>query len=169
MKGLVVVALAASLWSSVLHAVDFTVADIRVEGLEQVEPGVVFRNFPINRGDLISQQRLNDATRDLFESGYFDDVELLRDGDVLVVRVEERPSVALIRLDGNDLIEEDALRAALSQSGLEEGDIFRRSALDQIRLELLKVYNEAGRYSALIETEVETLSGNLPFRTIQFL
>lgn len=160
MKGLVVVALAASLWSSVLHAVDFTVSDIRVEGLEQVEPGVVFRNFPINRGDLISQQRLNDATRDLFESGYFDDVELLRDGDVLVVKVEERPSVALIRIDGNDLIEEDALRAALSQSGLEEGDIFRRSALDQIRLELLKVYNEAGRYSALIETEVETLTGN---------
>ena len=160
MKRLIGLALAASLWASSVLAVDFTVSDIRIEGLEQVEAGVVFRNFPINRGDLVSQQRLNDATRDLFDSGYFDDVELLRDGDVLVVRVEERPSVALIRIEGNDLVEEDQLRDALRQSGLDEGDIFRRSALDQIRLELLKVYNQAGRYSATIETEAEPLSGN---------
>jgi len=78
----------------------------------------------------------------------------------LVLRLVERPSVSLIRIEGNDLIKEEQLREALKSGGVEEGDIFRRSALDQIRLELLKVYNEAGRYTAVIDTEVEMVDGN---------
>jgi len=145
-----------------VHAIasDFAVDDIRIEGLQQVDPAIVFRNFPINRGDLVDQRALNDATKDLFESGYFDDVELLKDQGVLIVRVKERPSVALIRLEGNDLIKDEQLMAALKRSGLEEGDVFRRSALDQIRLDLLQVYNQAGRYTAEINTDVEQLDGN---------
>jgi len=160
MKRFTLLSLLGLLFSVQAVASDFAVDDIRIEGLQQVDPAIVFRNFPINRGDRVDQRALNDATKDLFESGYFDDVELLKDQGVLIVRVKERPSVALIRLDGNDLIKDEQLMAALKRSGLEEGDVFRRSALDQIRLELLQVYNQAGRYTAEINTEVEQLDGN---------
>lgn len=161
MKSLNIVAAVLALWVGVVQAANFTVSDIRIEGLQQVEPGIVFRNFPISRGNQVDDQRLNDATRDLFETGYFDDVQLLRDeGDVLVLRLVERPSVSLIRIEGNDLIKEEQLRDALKNGGVEEGDIFRRASLDQIRLELLKVYNAAGRYTATIDTEVEEVEGN---------
>ncbi len=141
-------------------ASDFAVDDIRIEGLQQVDPAIVFRNFPINRGDQVDQRALNEATKDLFESGYFDDVELLKDQGVLIVRVKERPSVALIRLEGNDMLKDEQLMGALEQAGVQEGDIFRRAALDKIRLELLRVYNEAGRYTAEVTTEVEQLESN---------
>jgi outer membrane protein insertion porin family len=160
MKRSLLLSFAALLLSTSVQAADFAVDDIRIEGLQQVEPGIVFRNFPILRGDQVDDRRLNEATKDLFDSGYFDDVELLRDGDVLVVRVKERPSVALITLDGNNMIKEEQLRDALKRAGLDEGEIYRRSALDQIRLELLRVYNDAGRYTSQIDTEVEELSGN---------
>lgn len=160
MKRSILLSLAALLFSLQAFASEFAVDDIRIEGLQQVEPGIVFRNFPITRGDKVDERRLNEATRDLFESGYFDDVELLRDDNVLVVRLKERPSVALIRLEGNDLINEDQLRGALRQAGLDEGEVFRRSALDKIRIELLQVYNESGRYTAQIDTEVEPIDGN---------
>ena len=161
MKGLNIVALALSLVvAGLAQAANFTVSDIRIEGLQQVEPGIVFRNFPISRGNQVDDQRLNDATRDLFATGYFDDVEILRDEDVLVLRLTERPAVSLIRIDGEKLIKEEQLRDALRRAGLDEGEIFRRSALELVRLELLKVYNEAGRYTASVETEVEEVSGN---------
>ena len=161
MKGLKIVAVVLGLWASLAQAADLTVSDIRIEGLQQVDPAIVFRNFPISRGNQVDDQRLNDATRDLFETGYFDDVQLLRDdGEVLVLRLVERPSVSLIRIEGNDLIKEEQLRDALKRAGLDEGEIFRRSSLDQIRLELLKVYNAAGRYTATIDTEVEEVEGN---------
>jgi len=161
MKGLNIVAVVLGLFVGMVQAANFTVSDIRIEGLQQVEPGIVFRNFPISRGNQVDDQRLTDATRDLFATGYFDDVQLLQDeGDVLVLRLVERPSVSLIRIEGNDLIKEEQLREALKSGGVEEGDIFRRSALDQIRLELLKVYNQAGRYTATIDTEVEEVDGN---------
>jgi len=141
-------------------ALPFEVNDIRLEGLQRVEPGVVFRNFPVTAGDQLSRQQLSDAVRNLFRSGYFADVQAERDGDVLVLKLQERPSVALINIDGNDVIKEEDLLNGLQQSGLQEGDVFRRAALDQISLDLLRVYTSQGRYGADINTEVEPLSGN---------
>ncbi|WP_027854654.1 outer membrane protein assembly factor BamA [Marinobacterium litorale] len=138
----------------------FVVSDIRLEGLQRVEPQVVFRYFPVNVGDRLTQARLSDASRELFASGYFDDMDILREDDQLILRLHERPSLALIRIDGNDVIKEEDLRRGLEQSGVQEGDVFRRSAVDQIRLDLLRVYVGQGRYGAEIDTEVEPLSGN---------
>lgn len=138
----------------------FVVSDIRLEGLQRVEPGVVFRYFPVNVGDRLTQQRLSDATRELFASGYFDDVDILREEDQLILQLHERPSLALIRITGNDVIAEEDLRKGLEQSGVQEGDVFRRAAVDQIRLDLLRVYVGQGRYGARIDTEVEEMSGN---------
>nr|WP_067292937.1 outer membrane protein assembly factor BamA [Marinobacterium profundum] len=149
-------------WGSLAHAAitPFTVTDIRLEGLQRIEPGNVFRNFPIATGDLVSQYELTRASRQLFGSGYFDDVELLRDGDVLVLRLKERPSVSLIRLEGNKVLKEKDLLEGLKQSGLQEGEVFKRAALDRIQLDLQRLYVAQGRYGAAVSAEVESLSGN---------
>ncbi|WP_432697636.1 outer membrane protein assembly factor BamA [Marinobacterium sp. YM272] len=162
MKSKLGLLLVSFLWTFQVSAAEFpfTVSDIRLEGLQRVEPGLVFRYFPVNVGDNLTRRQLSESTRELFASGYFDDVDILRDGDDLVLQLHERPSLALIRIDGNDFIAEEDLRQGLEQSGVKEGDVFRRSAVDQIRLDLLRVYVGQGRYGADIQTEVENLSGN---------
>lgn len=162
MKHTLILILISLLWVTQVQAnpLPFVVSDVRVEGLQQVDPGTVFRNFPIAAGDQVGAAELSSATRQLFRSGYFDDVQLNRDGDVLVLVLRERPAVAIIRIDGNKAIKTDQLREGLRQSGLQEGDVFRRATLDQIELDLMRVYASQGRYGADINTQVETLPGN---------
>ena len=138
----------------------FKVHDIRLEGIQRVEPGVVFRNFPIASGDIVSEANLVEATKKLFKSGYFEDIDIAKEDNYLILTVKERPSISLIKLDGNKVIKDEDLLKGLKQSGLSEGDVFKRSALDQIRLDLLRLYVGQGRYGAAIDTEVEALSGN---------
>lgn len=138
----------------------FVIQDIRLEGLQRVSPGIVFRNFPVAAGEEADSVALANATRKLFKTGYFDDVKLLRDEGVLVLRLQERPAVSLIRIDGNDVLETEALLEGLKQSGLQEGDVFRRSTLEQVKQDLVRVYASQGRYGASIDTNVETLPGN---------
>lgn len=162
MKRTLILILISMFWVTQLHAqaLPFVVSDIRVEGVQQVDLGTVFRNFPISTGEEVDAASLAEATRQLFRSGYFDDVQLNRDGDVLVLVLRERPAVAIIRIDGNKAIKEEQLREGLKQSGLQEGDVFRRATLDQIELDLMRVYSSQGRYGADVATEVESLPGN---------
>ncbi|WP_299183081.1 outer membrane protein assembly factor BamA [uncultured Neptuniibacter sp.] len=138
----------------------FVVEDIRLEGLQRVSPGIVFRNFPVTAGDSVNAAELAKASRKLFKSGFFDDIQLLKDEQVLVLKLQERPSISLIRLDGNKVLESEALLDGLKQNGLQEGDVFKRSTLEQIKLDLVRVYASQGRYGASVETEVETLPSN---------
>jgi len=138
----------------------FVIDDIRLEGLQRVSPGIVFRNFPVTAGDQVTSSQLAKASRKLFESGYFDDIQLLRDDSVLVLKLLERPSVSLIKLDGNKVLESEALLEGLKQTGLQEGDVFKRSTLEQIKLDLVRLYASQGRYGASIDTSVESLPGN---------
>ncbi|WP_415904483.1 outer membrane protein assembly factor BamA [Neptuniibacter sp. QD48_55] len=138
----------------------FVVEDIRLEGLQRVSPGIVFRNFPVTAGEQVSALSLSKATKKLFASGYFDDIELLRDDSVLVLRLQERPSVSLIKLEGNKVLESEALLDGLKQTGLQEGDVFKRSTLEQIKQDLVRVYASQGRYGASVSTDVENLPGN---------
>lgn len=154
--------IAVLLWANLAQAnnASFVVEDIRIEGLQRVSPGIVFRSFPVNAGDRVSSAALVRATRKLFQSGYFDDIQILQDGEVLVLKLQERPSVSLIKLNGNKVLEDEALLDGLKQNGLQEGDVFKRSTLEQIKLDLVRVYASQGRYGAAVETEVESLPGN---------
>lgn len=138
----------------------FRISDIRVEGLQRVSPGTVFAALPLNVGDVVDSIRLQDATRTLFKSGYFDDIQLGRDANVLVVTVVERPAVASISIDGNKAIATDQLLDAMKKSGLAEGLIFRHSVLDGMAQELERQYVAQGRYGASVETEIEELPQN---------
>jgi outer membrane protein insertion porin family len=139
---------------------DFVVSDIRLEGLQRIPAGSVFAALPINVGDRATTASLQHAMRELFKTGNFNDVQVGRDGTVLVVSVQERPSISEIKIEGNKAIETDALMKGLKSSGLAEGQVFKRSTLDGISLELQRQYVGQGRYDATIDAEVEELPRN---------
>ncbi|MEO4046235.1 outer membrane protein assembly factor BamA [Pseudomonas sp. CAU 1711] len=154
MKRLLLPAVFAALMIAEVHAESFTISDIRVNGLQRVSAGSLFGALPLNVGDQIDDARLVEATRALFKTGFFQDIQLGREGDVLVINVVERPSISTIEIEGNKAIKTEDLMKGLQQSGLAEGEIFQRATLEGVRNELLRQYVAQGRYSAEIEAEV---------------
>lgn len=132
----------------------FIVADIRVEGLQRISAGSVFAAMPLAVGDLVNAEAIRAAARSLFATGNFDDIRIGRDGNVLVVIVVERPSISEINIQGNKAIETEALLDGLRGAGLAVGQVFQRSTLEGMQLELQRQYVQQGRYDASIETEV---------------
>jgi outer membrane protein insertion porin family len=132
----------------------FVVADIRVEGLQRIAPGSVFAALPVSVGDVVDGASVRSISRNLFYTGNFDDISVGRDGNVLVLTVAERPSISEITIDGNKAIETEALLDGLKGAGLAVGQVFQRSTLDGMQLELLRQYVIQGRYDANIDTEV---------------
>ncbi|ANF59503.1 outer membrane protein assembly factor BamA [Halotalea alkalilenta] len=146
--------------SQVAFAASFEVSDIRVEGLQRVSAGTVFNVLPFTARQTIDENALSSAGQALFRTGLFDDVSFDRDGNVLVVRVQERPSIAQINITGNRQISTDDLRNGLNQTGISEGQVLQRSTLEEVQRELEQVYQGQGRYSARITTSVVNLDSN---------
>ena len=132
----------------------FTISDIRVEGLQRISPGSVFAALPVGVGDVADTYAIRAAAKNLFATGNFDDISIGRDGSVLVVTVAERPSISEITIDGNKAIETEALLDGLKGAGLSVGNVFQRSTLEGMQLELQRQYVLQGRYDARIEAEV---------------
>ena len=136
------------------------VADIQLQGLQRVSAGTVFNLLPASVGDTLDSADMRELVRMLFQSGYFDDITLLRDGDTLIVRVEERPAIEKIELEGNKAIKTEDLLKNLGEAGLKEGDIFKQATLERIGIELTRSYFAQGRYNASIDPTVKKLSRN---------
>ncbi len=132
----------------------FVISDIRVEGLQRISAGSVFAALPVGVGDTVDERSIRAATRSLFATGNFDDIRIGQDGNVLVVVVTERPSISEINIEGNKAIETEALLEGLKGAGLSVGQVFQRSTLEGMQLELQRQYVMQGRYDAAIETEV---------------
>ena len=152
-----VLSLSASLLlAAPAHAFDsFVVKDIRLEGLARISAASVYGALTISAGDMVDDARLAEAVRALFKTGNFEDVQVARDGDVLVVQVVERPSIVSIDISGNKSIDKDALLKGLKSSGLSEGEVFQRSMLDHVKQELEHQYISEGRYAAKIDVEMK--------------
>lgn len=148
------------LWPSLALADTFTVTDIRIQGLQRVSAGTVFNLLPVNVGDQVDEATVRQLIRLLFQSGFFRDVRLQRDGNALIVTVVERPAIDSIELKGNKSIKTDALMEGLGKQGLKEGEIFKQSTLERVDLELERQYVAQGRYGASIDTNVEELPRN---------
>ena len=146
--------------STFAQAASFKVEDLRVDGLQRVSAGSVFSAFPINIGDEVSSADLAQASRSLFRTGYFNDIEILRDGNILVINVVELPTITELEIDGNSAIETEQLKEGLKQAGLAEGYVFKRSTMERLELELERQYVSQGRYDATISTEVSKLPRN---------
>ncbi|MEH6543365.1 MAG: outer membrane protein assembly factor BamA [Porticoccaceae bacterium] len=147
-----------SLMPALVVAEVFEVEDVRIDGLQRVSAGTVFAALPVSAGDLVGDESLRAAVRTLFGTGYFDDIQMGREGNVLVVMVKERPAVAEINLEGNKSIEDEPLLAALRDAGLAEGQIYRQTVLEGMGQELRRQYVSQGRYGA----SVEAVSRELP-------
>ncbi|WP_372611498.1 outer membrane protein assembly factor BamA [Halomonas sp.] len=135
----------------------FNVSDIRVEGLQRISAASVFNAFPVSARDRVDDRELADAARELFATGLFEDIQLARDGDVLIIQVVERPTITRLNITGNSQIGDDELRDGLREAGLSEGQVLQLSTLEEIQRELEGVYQGQGRYSARIDTDVEEL------------
>ena len=130
------------------------ISDIRVEGLQRISSETVFSALPISIGDQVSSRSVANASKALFGTGNFDDIQIGMDGDVLVIRVVERPAISAINLEGNKALATEALLDGLKNAGLAEGQVFKRSTLDGMKMELTRQYVSQGRYDASIETDV---------------
>jgi outer membrane protein insertion porin family len=142
------------------QAQSFRVSDIRVEGLQRVSAGSVFSALPIRVGDVVTQTDIQNATRELFKVGYFADVSMGRDGDVLVLVIKERPAINAIEIEGNKVIKTESLMDSLKDNNLSEGQIFQRATLEGISQALQREYIAQGRYGASVKIDVEDLPRN---------
>jgi outer membrane protein insertion porin family len=138
----------------------FVVKDIRVEGLQRTEPGTVFSYLPIKVGETMNAQKARAALRALYATGFFQDVRLEAENDVLVVFVRERPAIAQIDFSGMKEFEPDNVRKVLRELGMAEGRIFDRSVLDAAEQELKRQYLSRGMYAAEVQTTVTPLERN---------
>jgi outer membrane protein insertion porin family len=155
-----IISLFLTVCATMAQAASFKVEDIRVDGLQRVSAGTVFAAFPINIGENVTDQALAQASKSLFKTGYFNDIELQRDGNILVIKLVELPTITEIKIDGNSAIETEQLLEGLKQAGLAEGLVFKRSTLERLELELERQYVSQGRYDAEIDTEVKKLPRN---------
>jgi outer membrane protein insertion porin family len=156
-------ALAALLFLPAL-AQAFEITDIRVEGLRTISPGTVFTYIPYDVGDRFDAADSTRVVEALYETGFFRDVQVGRGpDDALLVRVEERPTITAIEVDGNDKVETEKLQEALRSIGLVQGRVLDQRALDKMQTELQRVYYSLGQYGVQIETEVEELDDNRVF------
>jgi outer membrane protein insertion porin family len=149
------------LFSPIIRAVEpFVVEDIRIEGLQRISAGTVFNYLPVKAGDTFDGKQSAEAIKALFKTGFFKDVRLEQSGTTLVVVVDERPSIASIKLEGNKDISSDDLGKALKGTGLAEGKVFDRQVLDKVEQELRRQYFSRGKYGIRVESEVTDISRN---------
>src|SRR5215469_663724 len=163
--GVALVALALLLCAALSFAqgapdADFTVSDIRVEGLQRVSEGTVYNYLPVNIGDHLTAQRVREAIRALYATGFFRDVQVRRDGNTLVVVVLERPSIESFEISGNKDIKTEDLQKSLRGVGLATGKTFDRSVLEDVTQYLTDQYFARGKYGVKIASTVEEEAGN---------
>lgn len=139
---------------------EFPVGDIEIEGAERISIGTVLNYLPVRTGERFGPEDAPRAIRALYDTGLFEDVELVRRDDTLVVRVRERPAIAEINLEGNFSMDEETLRSSLSDIGLDRGRTFNRSLLDQVEQELRRQMFARGKYGMELSTEVRELERN---------
>ncbi len=153
---------AALLWWPALALAfePFVVKDIRVEGIQRTEAGTVFSYLPIKVGDRVTDEKASAAIKALFATGFFKDVRLEVEGDVLLVLVDERPAIATVEYVGLKAFDKDQVKKIDAEQGLSEGRIFDRSILDRAEQELKRQYLAKGLYGVDIKTTVTPLERN---------
>jgi outer membrane protein insertion porin family len=139
---------------------NFVVGDIRIEGLQRISEGTVFNYLPVNIGDHLDGQRIGEAMRALYSTGFFRDVELRRENNTLLVVVVERPSIAKFDIKGNKDIKTEDLQKSLRNVGLATGKTFDRSVLDEVKQYLTDQYFSRGKYAVKVDTKITDLPGN---------
>ncbi|MCK6435826.1 outer membrane protein assembly factor BamA [Rivihabitans pingtungensis] len=138
----------------------FVIKDIRVEGLQRTEPGTVFNYLPVKVGDTFSDDKAESAIKALFATGFFADVRIETENNVVIVAIAERPVIAELNINGSKEFDSKQLKKALKDNGLAESRVFDKSVLEQAEQELKRQYYSKGKYSVQINTKVTKLERN---------
>src|SRR3569623_2864356 len=159
-RRLVAIAVFAACSGQALAIEPFTVKDIRIEGIQRTEAGTVFSYLPVRVGDTFTDAKGAEAIKALYATGFFKDVWIEAEGNILVVQVEERPAIAAIDFSGVKEFDKDQLTKALKEIGLGEGRILDKSLVDRAEQELKRQYLSRGLYGVQITTTVTPVERN---------
>jgi len=153
--------LVSSLYAGSVMALEpFQVKDIRVEGIQRTEAGTVFSHLPVKVGEIMDDDLASQAIKSLYSTGFFKDVRIEAENDVLIVTVQERAAIAQIEFSGNKSFPTDKMKEGLKQIGIAESQIFDKSQLDRAEQEIKRQYLSQGKYGATVKTVVTPLERN---------
>ena len=148
------------LFVSLPAAADFLVEDIHVEGAQNIEVGTIFNYLPLKVGDVADSVLIDESIKTLFATGFFQDVEIRRQNNILVVVVSERPAISGVEYSGNKDVDDETIETALAQIGVAEGRVFREPLLGQLVQAIEEQYFAKGRYSAKVDAVVTPVDRN---------
>ena len=150
-----------ALTSGAAHAAQpFVVQDIRIEGLQRVEPGTVFAYLPIKQGATFDDDKASESIRALYATGFFNDVRISTEGNVVIVHVQERPAVGTIDFAGIHEFDKENLTKALGAVGLSQGRYYDKALVDKSEQELKRQYLTRGYYAAEVTTTITPIDRN---------
>ena len=132
---------------------EFLITDIRIVGLQRVSIGSIFTAIPVSVGDKMNEGKVSEITKALFSTAQFNDIQIGKDGNALIISVAERPSISSIELEGNKALKSEDLLQSLEGAGISEGQVYKRSTLNGMKSELIRQYASQGRYGAGVEIE----------------
>ena len=138
----------------------FIIKDIKIEGLQRTEPGTIFNYLPVQVGDTMTEDKASEAIKSLYRTGFFKDVRVESDQNILLITVQERPSIADLQFSGNKAFQSDKLKEGMKAIGLAEGQIYDKSKLEFAEQEIKKQYLAQGKYTATVKTSASPLERN---------
>lgn len=154
------VALSGVLISSNVYASPFKIEKIKYIGLKRVSSATVANYLNVKPGQTMTDQKSAETIKTLYQTGFFQAVELERQGNVLVVRVVELGTIGSVTLKGNKSITSEQLKEVLKQLGIVKGKVFQRAAVTRFKQQLKAEYNNRGKYNARIEVKLTPLTQN---------
>jgi len=150
----------AALSSPIYAAESFVVKDIRIEGLQRVEPGTVFSYLPVQVGDTFTEEKSAEAIKALYSTGFFRDVQIQAQGDVLIVIIEERPTISRIEFTGMKEFDQEIIRKSLKSVGVAEARFYDKALIDKAEQELKRQYVGKGMYAAEVVATATPIERN---------
>ena len=148
-------------FSGLVHSNSFVVQDIQLEGLQRVSASPVFAALPVRTGQEIDAGDVRDIIQAMLATGFFNNVQVARDGNILLIILEERPAIKSLELEGNKKLKSEQLYDVMEDNGLAEGEIFQRHTLQGLSQSVENQYISQARYDANVTAEVEELPNNL--------
>ena len=145
---------------SIFAAENLRVSDIKVEGLQRIDPGLIFNNIPFEIDDLIEDIDFSKSISLIYKTGQFKDVAIEREGQVIIISVRERPIINEINFHGTESFQPEALKTGLSLMNLASGLIFDNGDIAKAERELTNQYLSQGKYTTSVRGEVVPLERN---------
>jgi outer membrane protein insertion porin family len=138
----------------------FIVEDLKVEGLQRVALGAALTHIPINVGDNLDDYTISKTIKSLYGSGHFDNIKAYRDGQTLIFKVKERPTISFIEFDGNKDIKDEQLNESLEGQDIRQGEPLDKTVIDNIEKGLVEFFHSIGKYNATVDISVTNLPRN---------